>query len=130
MIGVFALLVSLALAQCKCCCLVLHSDFVLLRSCDGRVQREILFRLDSFLFQKKKKKKISILNSVFFSANNTMFNQSFSSAQVPALFGASIAVFAIASTLFFFVHAAMDNEPDNSAKREAIQMELLDQQEK
>jgi hypothetical protein len=70
------------------------------------------------------KKKLIILPS-----DSTMFNQEFTSAQVPALFGAAIAVFAIASTLFFFVHAAVDDEPDTSAKRDAIQMELVDQQQ-
>ena len=60
---------------------------------------------------------------------NTLFNQSFAPAQVPALFGASIAVFAIASTLFFFVHAAMQSEDDedDSAMTQAIELEKLDQ---
>ncbi len=59
---------------------------------------------------------------------DTMFEQTFAAAQVPALFGAAIGVFAVASTLFFFIHAAMQKEDrvDESARSEAIELERRD----
>jgi hypothetical protein len=44
---------------------------------------------------------------------------------VPALFGMSVGVFAIASTLFFFVHAAMEEEPVHAASRKSKKRALI-----
>ena len=62
------------------------------------------------------------------NSTNTMFSLDYiTSANTPALFGVAIAIFAIASTVFFFIHKQEEQVREQSARDAALEMERADQ---
>ena len=54
-------------------------------------------------------------------SGNTIFSQDYiTSANLPALFGVAIALFAILSTVFFLIHRSTEDRREQSARDAAI----------